>query len=105
MLTSGIQNSRRDNRQARKCPSPPLLPKYSKAFFSLLKYQNEQVRVDFLKHICCLLEKITAVLMNFPRMPVVLKTKPPPDKEEDPMITKLREKLKLSLQEVRKNAE
>lgn len=30
---------------------------------------------------------------------------PPPDKEEDPLITKLREKLKLSLQEVRKNAE
>lgn len=30
---------------------------------------------------------------------------PPPDKDEDPLITKLREKLKLSLQEVRKNAE
>ncbi|ADV19609.1 hypothetical protein I315_06529 [Cryptococcus gattii Ru294] len=61
MLTSGIQNSRRDNRQARKCP----------------------VRIRR----------------------SLQKTKPPPDKEEDPMITKLREKLKLSLQEVRKNAE
>jgi len=30
---------------------------------------------------------------------------PPPDKEEDPMVTKLREKLKLSLEEVRKGAE
>jgi hypothetical protein len=34
-----------------------------------------------------------------------LTDQPPPDREEDKMVTKLRETLKRSLEEVRKNAE
>ncbi|ALO60330.1 hypothetical protein CNA04265 [Cryptococcus deneoformans JEC21] len=45
------------------------------------------------------------VVLNIDEIEYLLDQLPPPDKEEDPVITKLREKLKLSLQEVRKNAE
>ena len=45
------------------------------------------------------------VILFGPHRRHVLIAQPPPDKDEDKMVSKLRETLKRSLEEVRKNAE